>query len=105
MPVAGPDPGEPGRLFHAIVVDIDHSPAHLLDPGHAGFYDTAGTRRLADHLHPGGIFALWSNDPPDAAYEAVLGQVFDDVEAEVVSFANYLQGRDATNTVYLARRR
>lgn len=94
-----------GRLFHAIVVDIDHSPRHLLDPGHAGFYDAVGTRRLAAHLQPGGIFALWSNDPPDAAYAAVLGQVFDEVEAEVVSFPNYLQGRDSTNTVYLARRR
>ena len=39
----GLDPAEPGRLFHAIVVDIDHSPTHLLAPGHAGFYDVAGT--------------------------------------------------------------
>ncbi len=101
---AGLDPDLPGRLFHAIVLDIDHSPTHLLNPSHAGFYDVAGTRRLAAHLHPGGVFALWSNDPPDAAYEGVLNEVFDEVESEVVSFANYLQGRDSTNTVYLARR-
>ena len=98
----GLDPDEPGRLFHAIVLDIDHSPTHLLNPSHAAFYDPSGTRRLAAHLHPGGVFALWSNDPPDAAYEAVLGRVFDDVESVVVSFPNYLQGRDSTNTVYLA---
>ena len=102
---AGLDPDEPGRLFHAIVLDIDHSPTHLLNPSHAAFYDAAGTRRLAAHLHPGGVFALWSNDPPAAAYEAVLGEVFDDVASEVVSFANHLQGRDSTNTVYLARKR
>lgn len=102
---AGLDPDERGRLFHAIVLDIDHSPTHLLNPSHAAFYDAAGTRRLAAHLHPGGVFALWSNDPPDAAYEAVLSEVFDDVASEVVSFPNYLQGRDSTNTVYLATKR
>ena len=97
------DPEAPSRRFHAIVVDIDHSPRHLLAEGHAGFYDVTGTRRLADLLHPGGVFALWSNDPPDSAYEAVLGEVFDEVSATVVAFPNPLQGRDATNTVYVAK--
>jgi hypothetical protein len=46
---------------------------------------------------------LWSNDPPDKAYEAVLAEVFTDVRAEVVSFHNPLQDREATNTVYVAR--
>jgi spermidine synthase len=98
----GLDP-EPGRRFHAIIVDIDHSPRHLLDPSHAGFYDLDGTRRLAALLYPGGVFALWSNDPPDPAYQAVLRQVFAEVSAEVVAFPNPLQGRDATNTVYVAK--
>lgn len=100
---SGLDPETPGRLFHAIIVDIDHSPRHLLHPSHAGFYESAGVRRLADHLHPGGAFALWSNDPPDEDYQAVLAEVFADVRAEIVSFHNPLQGRDATNTVYVAR--
>jgi spermidine synthase len=99
---AGLDPDAPGRTFDAIIVDIDHSPRHVLHPRHAGFYETAGTRRLATHLRPGGVFALWSNDPPDDDYIATLGSVFDDVRAEVVSFANPLQGRLATNTIYLA---
>ncbi|MBY8851696.1 spermidine synthase, partial [Saccharothrix sp. MB29] len=34
----GFDPAVPDRLFHAIVVDIDHSPRHLLHPGNADFY-------------------------------------------------------------------
>ena len=54
---------------------------------------------------PGGVFALWSNDPPDDGYLAVLAAVFDDVEARVVSFPNPLQGGESTNTVYLATRR
>jgi spermidine synthase len=101
---AGPgfDPDQPGRLFDAVVADIDHSPAHLLADGSAGFYSVAGTRRLAQHLRPGGVYALWSNDPPDSTYLDVLAEVLLDVAAEVVSFPNPLQGREATNTVYLA---
>jgi len=94
---------EAGRLFHAIIVDIDHSPRHLLHPSHAEFYEPAGVRLLADQLRPGGVFALWSNDPPDDEYSSVLAAVFADVRAEIVSFYNPLQERQATNTVYVAR--
>lgn len=99
---AGFDPEVPGRTFDAVVVDIDHSPQHLLADGSAGFYDVAGTRRLAGHLRPGGVYSLWSNDPPDDAYLAILTQVFVDVAAEVITFPNPLQGGTSTNTVYLA---
>jgi len=98
----GFDPEIAGRLFDAVVVDIDHSPRHLLAGGSAGFYGVEGTRRLAGHLRPGGAYSLWSNDPPDDAYLAVLSQVLVDVAAEVVTFPNPLQDRAATNTVYLA---
>jgi spermidine synthase len=103
---AGPggfDPEAPGRRFHAVLVDIDHSPRHLLHPDHAGFYRVEGLRRLAGHLHPGGVFALWSNDPPDEDFTAVLADVFATVRAQVVAFDNPLQRRTSTNTVYLAR--
>lgn len=100
----GFDPEAPGRRFDAIVVDIDHSPRHLLHPDNADFYEPEGMRRLAGLLSPGGVFALWSNDPPDDEYTATLATVFTDVRAEVVSFPNPLQGKDSTNTVYLAKR-
>jgi hypothetical protein len=61
-------------------------------------------RRLADRLVPGGVFSLWSNDPPDEVYQAVLAEVFAHVTAEIVSFPNPLQDHDATNTVYLAKK-
>jgi len=99
----GFDPDETGRRFDAIVVDIDHSPRHLLQPSNVDFYEADGMRRLAVRLRPGGVFSLWSNDPPDDGYLAELAQVFVDVRAEVVTFANPLQDHDATNTVYLAR--
>ena len=100
---AGFDPEIADRRFHAVIVDIDHSPRHLLHPSHAGFYEAAGARRIAGRLHPSGVFALWSNDPPDEAYLAVLSDVFASARADVITFYNRLQDRDAANTVYVAR--
>lgn len=97
----GFDADSPGRRFDALVVDIDHSPRHRLADLSDGFYGPAGTRRLLSHLRPGGVFALWSNDPPDEDYLDILRDVFVDVTAEVVSFPNPLQGRESTNTVFL----
>jgi len=99
----GFDPDVPDRLVDAVVVDIDHSPRHLLNPDNAPFYLEPGVRRLAQRLRPGGVFTLWSNDPPDDDYLGVLRAVFADVTCEVVRFDNPLQGREATNSVYVAR--
>jgi spermidine synthase len=100
---AGFDPAsDPEKLWHAIVVDIDHSPRHHLHPSHADLYQPAGLRRLTGRLHPGGVFALWSNDPPDEEFTAALTETFADVRAEIVRFDNPLQQREATATVYLA---
>lgn len=100
----GLDPRQSERRFHAILVDIDHSPRHVLHPSHAEFYTHSGLRRIVERLHPGGVFALWSNDPPDHDFTSVLHAVFGDVRAEVVSFDNPLQNRRAANTIYLGRR-
>lgn len=102
---AGFDPEYPGRAFDAVLLDIDHSPQHLLADESAGFYGPAGTRQLATHIVEGGVYALWSNDPPDQEYLDVLAEVFIDVAAEVVRFPNPLQDREATNTVYVATKR
>jgi spermidine synthase len=99
----GYDPDAPDRRFHAVLVDIDHSPRHLLHPDNAAFYQPSGLRRVAGRLHPGGVFALWSNDPPDDEFTAVLAEVFAEVRAHVVAFDNPLQRRESTNTVYVAR--
>jgi spermidine synthase len=101
-PPAGDVPAE--RRYHAILVDIDHSPRNVLSPGNAALYTPDGLRRIADRLHPGGVFALWSNDPPDAEFQAALGDTFSTAEARVVAFANSLRDSDATNTVYVATR-
>jgi spermidine synthase len=97
----GFDPGMPGRRFDAVLVDIDHSPKALLHPRHAALYQPAGLQNLAGHLNPGGVFALWSNDPPDSGFGAVLASAFATSTAHVVTFDNPLQHRDASNTIYV----
>ncbi len=100
---AGFDPARQGRRFDAVPVDIDHTPRSVLHSSHAAFYTPAALRHLSRHLRPGGVFALWSDDPPDAEFLAVLAKVFVGAEAKVVTFANPLIGGTAANTVYVAR--
>ncbi len=106
--LAGPGPGfdpeHAGRLFHAVLLDIDHSPRNLLHPRHAAFYGVPGLRQLAARLHPEGVFALWSDDPPDADFTAALDTVFAGSKAHVVRFPNPLLGHDSASTVYVARK-
>jgi len=94
-------PAGPARC-HAVLVDIDHSPRHVLHPTHAAFYSPAGLARLRDRLHPGGVFALWSDAAPDDAFIAVASDVFSSCRAEVVSFDNPLTDGTASATVYVA---
>ncbi len=100
----GFDPDRPARRFDAILVDIDHSPDFLLDPSHAALYRSEGLARLEAHLSPGGVFGLWSNEAADDAFTARLSEVFDRARAEPVTFHNPLQNREATQTIYLARK-
>ena len=99
----GFDPQAPGRRFHAILLDIDHSPRNLIHEQHHSFYSPEGLRHLATHLHPGGVFAMWSDDPPDEEFLATLGGVFPETTSEVVSFHNPLLDRDSRSTVYLSK--
>ena len=91
----------PDRV-HAVLLDIDHTPRHVLHPSHAAFYTPEGLRALHGHLYPGGVFALWSDDPPDDDFVTLLRAEFGSVEAHVVSFANPLTGGTSANSVYVA---
>ena len=103
-PSGGFDPDNPGRLFHAVLLDIDHSPSHWLDTGNSGFYTGAGLTALAASLHHGGVFGLWSNDPPDEAFSRLLDEVFSSAEFHRVTFPNPYTGGESSNTIYLAYR-
>jgi spermidine synthase len=98
----GFDPDRDGRRFHALLLDIDHAPDHLLHENHAGFYRPEGLLRLQQWLHPGGVFGLWSNDPRDDGFVQRLKDSFAGAEAHVVSFPNPYTDGESTNTVYVA---
>jgi spermidine synthase len=96
--------GEPETTYDAILLDIDHTPSHLLATDHADFYGTDGLTAMTRHLRPDGVFALWSDDPPNPAFQDVLREVFADASAELVRFDNPITGGESSNTVYLGRR-
>lgn len=99
------DPSYPGKQFDALLLDIDHSPSDLLHPRNATFYSRDGLRRVNRHLRPDGIFAMWSDDPPDDEFHSRLDEAFDESRAHIVSFYNPLLECDSASTVYVARAR
>jgi spermidine synthase len=90
------------RRFDAILVDIDHTPTHHLSAGNEHFYGASGFERVRDQLRPGGVFALWSDDPPDTDFVSLLHETFARVVAHVVSFPNHYTGGESACTVYVA---
>ena len=96
------DSDNSGRLFHAVLLDIDHSPSHWLDTRNSAFYTNSGLASLAASLHPGGVFGLWSNDLPDEAFTALLDGVFSSAKSHLVTFPNPYTGGESSSTIYLA---
>ncbi|MEO6653868.1 MAG: spermidine synthase, partial [Ilumatobacteraceae bacterium] len=96
-------PIEIGDSLDALLLDIDHTPGHLLNADHATFYHPEGLRRVVDHLRPGGAFSLWSDEfSPNAEFVTVLESVFATVDAHVVDFPNHYTGGESTSTIYVA---
>ena len=93
----------PRPSYDVVLLDVDHSPQNLLHPSHGAFYTAEGLARLAAILAPAGVFGLWSDDPPDQDFEAILDEVFGQSTTHVVSFANPLTGGESASTVYVAK--
>jgi spermidine synthase len=98
------DPRPPADRYDVVLLDIDHSPRALLHPDHARFYEVEGLQRLRDGISDGGVFAMWSDEGPDADFITALEAVFDAVRAEVVAFDNPLTGGASTCTIYVCDR-
>lgn len=101
-PVEGFDPALPGRRFDAVLLDVDHTPGHWLNPANAAFYEAPGLASLGAQLAPDGVFAMWSNDRPDARFRARLAAAFGVVDASLVEFPNPYTGAQAHCTIYTA---
>jgi len=99
----GMNPAAPDVKHDAILLDVDHSPSNVLHPDHARLYTQDGLKRLASHIVPGGIFALWSTEMPEPWFETNLKSAFDTIRAEVITFKHPVMDREDINTVYIAR--
>jgi spermidine synthase len=97
------DPEQPGKKFDAVLLDIDHSPRALLHPRHGSFYEGKALHQLAAHLQPGGVFAMWSDDPPEEEFLQALETAFGRSRAHIVQFHNPILDCDAASTVYVAQ--
>jgi spermidine synthase len=94
---------EPIETYDVLLLDIDHTPHYLLNDSHRDFYTVEGLARMKRHLSPGGVFALWSDEAPEPAFEQLLDQVFDETVGHIVEFDNALTGGTSINGVYVAR--
>ena len=99
----GFDPDFSGKKVDIILLDIDHTPNRVLHRTNTRFYTPDGLNELAGHLNPGGVFALWSDDPPEKSFTELLETVFPEVHAHTVRFKNPFTGGMAENAVYAAR--
>jgi spermidine synthase len=100
---AGMNPEAPDTKHDAILLDVDHSPGNVLHDNHKALYTKEGLRKLARHLVPGGIFALWSTELPEPWFEENLSAAFEDIRADVITFKHPVLDREDINTVYVAR--
>lgn len=96
------DEQQPAKLVHAVLLDIDHSPTHWLNESNSNFYTAGALKNLARKIYPGGIFGVWSNDPPDTAFTNLLNKVFTSCESHVISFPNPYTDAESSCTVYIA---
>lgn len=101
-PHVGFDHRVPARRFDAILVDIDHSPRARLSRESGDFYSQVGLEHVRQHLKPKGVFAMWSDDPPDQEFLTALRSVFDRVDAHVVPFSNPYTEKTSSCTIYVA---
>jgi spermidine synthase len=79
--------GPPTELYDLILVDVDHSPDDRLADGPGHFYTAEGQRRVARHLAPGGVLAVWSAWD-NAAFAEVLAAQYHRSSVEVVRWVD-----------------
>ncbi|QHD70700.1 spermidine synthase (plasmid) [Sphingobium yanoikuyae] len=102
--VGGFDAADPDKLHDVILIDIDHSTTHFIDPASASFYDADAIAAIIRKLKPDGVFALWSTDAEDGAFVGVLHANLQDVRVERVEFPTPYRDEPAFNLIYIGRK-
>ncbi len=90
------------RTTDLLLIDVDHSPDARLGESSDSFYAHARLALAAQHLKPGGVFAMWSTSE-SPAFEDELRKTFEEVRVESIDFFNDAVGGDETNWLFLAR--
>ena len=97
------DPDNPGKNSTPFCSTSITRRGACSTPRHESFYGVEGLRQVALHLHTGGVFAMWSDDPPDEEFLTALDGAFAECRAHIVTFHNPLADCDFASTVYVAR--
>jgi len=84
-------------------LDIDHTPTNVLDQTNTHFYTNQGLTELAQHLKPGGVFALWADGAPEAGFADRLHEIFGDAAAHTIEFENPITAGTSLGAVYVAK--
>ena len=94
--------GPPTDTYDVILVDVDHAPDDRLSDDSRAFYTVEGQTRVARHLKPGGVLAVWSaRDNDDFAH--TLAAAYPRAHREHVEWVD-VEDPDHTfrNVVFLA---
>jgi spermidine synthase len=94
---------EPIQKMDVILLDIDHTPTHVLHQSNQHFYTEAGLTELTKHLKPGGVFAMWADGAPESFFTKRLRSVFPQGESHTIEFDNPITGGTSIGAVYTAR--
>jgi spermidine synthase len=94
--------GPATRTHDLLLIDVDHSPDERLGESSDSFYAHGNLILAAQHLKPGGVFAVWSYSE-NPAFEAELRKTFEEVRVEPIEFFNETVGHDETNWLFLAK--
>lgn len=97
------DPKDPTKKYDAILLDIDHTPSHVLHQINKHFYTEPGLNELSTHLKAEGVFALWADGAPVTTFTEHLKSVFTDVESHHIVFDNPITGGTSQGAVYTGR--
>ena len=93
----------PKKKYDVILLDIDHTPTHVLSQTNTHFYTEAGLREMAMHLKPGGVFAMWADGSPEDSFTERLASVFADADSYSIEFDNPITGGSSVGAVYTAQ--
>jgi spermidine synthase len=95
--VAGVIAEAPRGHYDAIVLDLYEGPHAATQRADDPFYGRAALARSHAALAPGGVLAVWSEEPDEAFLRRFQAQGFE--------VASHRLGKTRTHTVYLGRRR